>query len=102
MFLPPIYKCYNKFRYGLLDQDEYKIVIDDQNNWKDEIKMRMYLDNAVPSEIVQMPCKYMKFKNVPYHLYPFSEQLHSRNEAHRYYVLYSSSTYYQQLLNNEW
>lgn len=89
-------------RYGQLDKDECEVVIDEQNTWKDEIMMRMNLDKAVPSEIIQMPCKYMKFKNVPYHLYPFSEQLNSSNQGHRYYVLSASLAYYKRLLSNEW
>lgn len=89
-------------RYGALDKDEYEIIIDEQNTWKDEMMIRMSLDRAVPSEIEQMPCKYMKFKNVPYHLYPFSEQLNSKNQSLRYYVLSASAAYYKQLLSNEW
>lgn len=64
--------------------------------------MRMGLDKAVVSEIVQMPCRYMKYKNVPYHLYPFSEQLNSNNPGHRYYVLSACAAYYKHLLSNEW
>lgn len=99
--------CYLTFifilsRYGPLDEDEYEIIINEQNTWKDEIMMRMSLDKAVSAEIEQMPCRYMKFKNVPYHLYPFSEQLNSKNQGLRYYVLSASANYYRQLLSNEW
>lgn len=89
-------------RYGLLDEEEYEIIINEQNTWKDEIMMRMSLNKAVPAEIEQMPCRFMKFKNVPYHLYPFSEQLNSKNQCLRYYVLSASANYYKQLLSNEW
>ncbi|XP_025410604.1 uncharacterized protein LOC112683682 isoform X2 [Sipha flava] len=85
-------------KYGQLDKDEYEVIIDEQNTWKNEIEMRMSLAKAVPIEIAQMPCRYMKFKNIPYHLYPFSEQLHSKNQGHRYYVLSACTSYYKQLL----
>ncbi|CAI6362763.1 unnamed protein product [Macrosiphum euphorbiae] len=88
-------------KYGLLDNEEYEVVIDGQNTWKDEIMLRMSLDKAVPAEIIQMPCKYMKFKNVPYHLYPFSQYLNSKNEGHRYYILSAIAAYYKQLQSNE-
>lgn len=91
----------DEFRYGLLDKDEYEIVIDEQNNWKDEMMMRMNFDRAVPTEIAKMPSKFMKLKNIPYHLYPFGEQLNSKNEAHRYYIIYSSTVYYNRLLSKE-
>lgn len=96
------YTMFFVFRYGQLDNDEFEITINEQNTWKNEIMMRMSLDKAVPAEIAQMPCRYMKFKNVPYHLYPFGEQLNSNNEAHRYYVLSASASYYKLLLSNEW
>jgi len=89
-------------RYGVLDNEEYEVVIDEKNTWKDEIMLRMSLDKAVPAEIIQMPCKYMKFKNVPYHLYPFSQYLNSTNEGHRYYILSAIAAYYKQLQSNEW
>lgn len=95
-------QCYGCVRYSQLDDDEYEIIIDEQNTWKDEIKMRMGLAKTVPIEIAQMPSRYMKFKNIPYHLYPFSEQLNSKNEGHRYYVLSACSSHYKQLLLNEW
>jgi hypothetical protein len=85
-----------------LDKDEYEVIIDEQNTWKNEIEMRMSLAKAVPIEIAQMPCRYMKFKNIPYHLYPFSEQLHSKNQGHRYYVLSACTSYYKQLLIDKW
>ncbi|XP_022164020.1 uncharacterized protein LOC111029360 [Myzus persicae] len=88
-------------KYGLLDNEEYEVVIDEQNTWKDEIMLRISLDKAVPAEIIQMPCKYMKFKNVPYHMYPFSQYLNSKNEGHRYYVLSAIAAYYKQLQSNE-
>lgn len=102
-FYVPTYKGYFIcIRYGLLDNEEYEVVIDEQNTWKDEIMLRISLDKAVPAEIIQMPCKYMKFKNVPYHMYPFSQYLNSKNEGHRYYVLSAIAAYYKQLQSNEW
>lgn len=89
-------------RYGLLDDEEYEIIINERNTWKNEIMIRMSLDKAVSAEIEQMPCRYMKLKNVPYHLYPFSEQLNSKNQSLRYYVLSASANYYKHLLSNEW
>jgi len=87
----------------LLDNEEYEVVIDEQNTWKDEIMLRMSLDKAVPAEIMQMPCKYMKFKNVPYHMYPFTQYLSSKNEGHRYYILSATAAYYKQLQHSsEW
>ncbi|XP_016663713.1 uncharacterized protein LOC100573372 isoform X2 [Acyrthosiphon pisum] len=88
-------------KYGLLDDEEYRVVIDEQNTWKDEIMLRMCLDKAVPAEIIQMPCKYMKFKNIPYHSYPLSQYLHSKNEGHRYYILSATAAYYNQLQSNK-
>jgi len=89
-------------RYGALDNEEYEVVIDEQNTWKDEIMLRISFDKAVPAEIMQMPSKYMKFKNVPYHMYPFSQYLNSKNKAHRYYILSAIAAYYKQLQSNEW
>ncbi|XP_003246320.1 uncharacterized protein LOC100576037 isoform X2 [Acyrthosiphon pisum] len=88
-------------KYGLLDDEEYRVVIDEQNTWKDEIMLRMSLDKAVPAEIIQMPCKYMKFRNIPYHSYPFNQYLHSKNEGHRYYILSAIVAYYKQLQSNK-
>lgn len=64
--------------------------------------MRMSLEKAVPSEIAQMPCRYMKFKNIPYHLYPFSEQLNSKRQSHSYYVLCASANFYKKMQSIEW
>ena len=89
-------------RYGLLDDEEYRVVIDEQNTWKDEIMLRMSLDKAVPAEIKQMPCKHMLVRDIPYHAYPFSKYLHSKNEGHRYYVLSTIAAYYKQLQRSEW
>lgn len=84
-----------------MDKNEFEIIINDLNTWKDEIMARMSLEKAVRSEINQMPQKFMKFKNVPYHLYPFSEQLNSNIKSHRYYILSASVAYYEELHSQE-
>jgi len=89
-------------RYGPLDNEEYEVIIDKKSTWKDEIMLRLRLDKAVPAEIMQMPCRYMRLKNVPYHMYPFGEYLNSENEGHRYYILSAIASYYKQLQSNEW
>ncbi|XP_060873453.1 uncharacterized protein LOC132947228 isoform X2 [Metopolophium dirhodum] len=88
-------------KYGMLDNEEYEVFIDEQNTWKDEIMLRISLDKAVPSEIIQMPQKFMKFGSIPYHLYPFSQYLHSKNEGHRYYILSAIAAYCKKLPRNE-
>ncbi|XP_050437296.1 uncharacterized protein LOC126843670 [Adelges cooleyi] len=84
-------------RYGTLDVNEYEIVIDEQNTWKNEFIYRMSLEHYVNEEISEMPSKYLKYKNVPYHLYPFSSQLHSSYQAHRFYVLSAILNHYKHL-----
>ncbi|KAE9540070.1 hypothetical protein AGLY_005322 [Aphis glycines] len=88
-------------KYGPLDSEEYEVVIDKKSTWKDEIMLRLKLDKAVPAEIIQMPSRYMKLKNVPYHVYPFGQYLNSENEGHRYYILSATLSYYKQLQSNE-
>ncbi|XP_060873145.1 uncharacterized protein LOC132946995 [Metopolophium dirhodum] len=88
-------------KYGMLDNEEYGVVIDEQNTWKDEIMLRISLDKAVPPEIIQMPQKFMKFESIPYHLYPFSKYLHSKNEGHKYYILSAIAAYCKKLPRHE-
>jgi len=88
-------------RYGLLDNEEYEVVIDEKNTWKDEIKMRISLDKAVSAEIKQMPSKYMMIRDIPYHAYPLNQYLHSKNEGHRFYILSATAAYYKQQQSNE-
>lgn len=64
--------------------------------------MRMNTPRAVISEIAKMSDKYLKLIKIPYHLYPFGEQLNSKYHSHRYYVVNSSVSYYKRLLNVEW
>lgn len=63
----------------------------------------MSLYKAVQNEIVQMPSKYMKFKYVPYHMYPFAEELHSNSQSRQYYVFRATLDFYnQQIVDNRY
>lgn len=90
------------FRFGPLCKNEYEIVINEENTWRNEISLRLSLSKKVPYEIEQMPGKYMRCMSIPYHLFPFKEQLHSKYQSHRFYVLSSVIAYYKGLLSNEW
>ncbi|XP_050533472.1 uncharacterized protein LOC126901186 [Daktulosphaira vitifoliae] len=89
-------------RYGTIDLNEINIVIDEQNSWKSELSLRLNLEQKIPLEISIMPCKFMRYKNVPFHLYPMNETLHSTNQAHCYYVVSAISKYYKQLQNSKY
>jgi len=83
---PYVLMFLNNLRYDDWDQDEFEIVITEHNSWKDELKDRICLKKTVASEIIQMPLKYMKYKNVPYHMFPFNEELHLNNQSRQHYV----------------
>lgn len=87
-------------RYGWLDRDEYEIVIDKHNSWKDELRFRVVLEKAVCSEIKQFPFKFFRFSSTPYHLYPFGEELNSEYQSHRYYVMSAAASCYKDLLSH--
>jgi len=86
----------------MLDNEEYEVIIDEKNTWKDEIMLRISLEKAVLAEIIQMPWKFMELETIPYHLYPFSQYLHSKNKGHRYYILSAIAAYCKKLRRNEW
>lgn len=89
-------------RFGPLFKNEFEIEIDEQNTWKNEIKLRVSLNKSVPYEIEQMPGKYLRYKSVPYHVFPFTEQLHSKYHSHRFYVSHAAITFYKRLLITKW
>ncbi|VVC36172.1 Protein SirB1, N-terminal [Cinara cedri] len=88
-------------KFGPLHKNEFEINIDEQNTWKNEITLRASLNKTVSYEIEQMPGKYLRYKSVPFHLFPFTEQLHSKYQSHRFYVSSAAMAYYRRLLSNK-
>lgn len=58
---------------------------------------RMSLNKAVRNEIKRMPSKFLRVKHIPYHAYPFSEELNSNIESRQYYVYRATLDYYKHL-----
>lgn len=85
-----------------MDSDEFKIIIDETNSWKDELMLRVGLERAVVLEIRRMPWRFMKLKTIPYHLYPFTNNLNSKKDSERHYVLHACAAYYKSLRDDKW
>jgi len=96
-FLLKLLIFFNDDRYDDSNINEFDITVTDHNTWRTEIMLRMNLNKAVTREIMQMPSKYLRFKNIPYHVYPFGEELNSNNQNCQYYIYRSSLDFYKHM-----
>jgi len=89
------------FRYDDWNKNEFKIVINEHNTWKDELKTRMHFKKAIPNAIDKLRSKSLYYKNIPTYLYPFGKELSMTNQGRQRYVYHATLDFYKRILSNQ-